>query len=511
MTTKMKINLSDIQPEKEGNSNELFPVFLKLNSLRLLIIGAGIVGKEKLLAVLNNSEQCDITIVANEVSDDIRKIVAQCNNIKIIESAFDVSHLENKDLVICAINDPQTSAEIRMITKSVGILSNFADKPELCDFYLGSIVKKGQVKIGISTNGKSPTLSKRIKEILNESFPEELSEVLENLTEIRSGIKGDINQKIKVLNEATLAYKEKSKVQSLNKRLLKAGIYSTLVIVIMIFGHLIISQIPTINFQVLYADFTNSLDENFVWYFLGGMIAQLIDGALGMAYGVSVTTFLLSLGIPAITPAVASASMHASEVFNTGTASLVYMRYKNINIKLFKSLLIPGIIGAVLGALTVSYFSKENFVFIRPIVACYTLFLGALIIRKALITGTRKGKKFKNFKPIAALGGFFDSVGGGGWGPIVTTSLIAGGRSLRYSIGSSHLTKFFVAIASTFTFFIVIGLDHWQIIFGLVIGGMLAAPFSIYLSTKIPTRAGLILVGFVVVILSIRNILVSIL
>jgi siroheme synthase-like protein len=507
----MNIHPSEKVVEKEGNSNELFPVFLKLNSLRLLLIGAGIVGKEKLLAVLGNSEQCDITIVAKEVSDDIRNIVAQCQNIKIIETAFDVSHLEHKDLVICAINDKAESERIRIICKQQGILSNFADKPELCDFYLGSIVKKGQVKIGISTNGKSPTLAKRIKEILNESFPDELSEVLENLTEIRSGIKGDINQKIKILNEATTAYKEKSKERSIKGRVIKAGIYSILVMLLMVAGHLIISQIPTINFRELYVDFTSSLDENFKWYFLGGLIAQLIDGALGMAYGVSVTTFLLSLGIPSITPAVASASMHASEVFNTGTASLVYMRYKNINMKLFKSLLIPGIIGAVLGAITVSYFSKENFQFIRPIVACYTLFLGALIIRKALVTGIKKGKKFKNFKPIAALGGFFDSVGGGGWGPIVTTSLIAGGRSLRYSIGSSHLTKFFVAIASTFTFFIVIGIEHWQIIFGLVIGGMLAAPFSIYLSTKIPTRPGLILVGVVVVILSIRNILSSIL
>jgi len=230
---------------------------------------------------------------------------------------------------------------------------------------------------------------------------------------------------------------------------------------------------------------------------------------LGMAYGVSVTTFLLSLGLPAITPAVASASMHASEIFTTGSSSLVYMRYKNVNMKLFKKLLIPGALGAIGGALAISFISKEYFSVVKPIVATYTLILGLIIIIRAIRVSNRKAKKFKNIQPIAAAGGFLDSVGGGGWGPIVTTSLIAGGRNFRYAVGSSHLAKFFVALISTLTFFTVIGISHWQIIFGLVIGGMVAAPISIYFSNKIPIKAGLILVGSLVIIVSLRIIIMT--
>jgi uncharacterized membrane protein YfcA len=243
----------------------------------------------------------------------------------------------------------------------------------------------------------------------------------------------------------------------------------------------------------------------------GGFIAQMIDGALGMAYGVSVTTFLLSLGIPAISPAVASASMHASEIFTTGSSSLVYMRYKNINKKLFKKLVWPGIFGAVLGAASVSFVSKENIAWIKPLVAAYTLILGSLIVIRALNIQLRKKGKIRKIFPVALIGGYLDSVGGGGWGPIVTTSLVAGGRHLRYSIGSSHLAKFFVALISTITFFFIIGLSHWQIIFGLVIGGMIAAPFSIYLSNKIPTKKGLILVGTLVILISLKTILQTLL
>jgi hypothetical protein len=117
--------------------------------------------------------------------------------------------------------------------------------------------------------------------------------------------------------------------------------------------------------------------------------------------------------------------------------------------------------------------------------------------------------KIKNIFPDAFSGGFLDSIGGGGWGPIVTSSLLAGGRNMRYAVGSAHLAKMFVAIVSTITFFITIGIGHWQIIFGLVIGGMIAAPFSIYLSNKIPIKKGLILVAILIIVLSLRTIIQS--
>jgi uncharacterized membrane protein YfcA len=229
-----------------------------------------------------------------------------------------------------------------------------------------------------------------------------------------------------------------------------------------------------------------------------------------MAYGVSVTTFLLGSGIPGITPAIASASMHASEIFTTGSSSLVYMRFRNINMKLFRALVWPGLIGTVAGVITVSFISKEYFSVIKPIVAIYTLTLGVIIILRAF-KKPKKRKKVKNIYPIAFSGGYLDSVGGGGWGPIVTSSLLAGGRHLRYAVGSAHLAKFFVAVVSTITFFFMIGLSHWQVIFGLVIGGMVAAPGSIYLSNKIPIKKGLILVGVLIIIISLRTLLKALL
>lgn len=319
-------------------------------------------------------------------------------------------------------------------------------------------------------------------------------------------MKEENNEKTKTVTKVDAVEKQNSK-RSFTARILYVLLYIGSVIAIMLIGHLLFTLFPLSSISNIFSSFINSIDSSILLYILGGFIAQMIDGALGMAYGVSVTTFLLSLGIPAITPAVASASMHASEVFTTGTSSLVYMRYKFVNNKLFRILLIPGALGAIAGAITVSYISKEYIGIVKPFVAIYTLTLGILIMRKALNLHIKIRKKIKNIQPVAAVGGFLDSVGGGGWGPIVTTTLIAGGRNFRYAIGSSHVAKFFVALISTVTFMVMIGLSHWQIIFGLVIGSMAAAPLSIYLSTKISNKWGLILVGMVVIIVSLRNLI----
>lgn len=491
--------------------NNLFPIFLKLEELDLLIVGGGHIALEKITAVLNNSPETRIKLVAKEISPEIKSLVKDFPNVTINEKQYEEKDLENIDLVIAAVGDVELSQRIKTEAGKKKILVNAADKPALCDFYLGSIVQKGDLKIAISTNGKSPTMAKRIKETLNEVFPDETQEVLENLFVIRENLKGDFDHKVKTLNHITKELTLPKEKTSTTKRFGVAVLYSLAVIILMVVGHLVLSYVPLQDIKDLGHAITNNLDANFTIYVLGGFVAQMIDGALGMAYGVSVTSFLLSLGLPSITPAVASASMHASEIFTTGSSSLVYMRYKNVNIKLFKKLVGPGILGAVLGAISVSLLSKGTFVFIKPLVAVYTLILGSLIIIRALNINLRNNNKIRKIFPVALFGGYLDSVGGGGWGPIVTTSLVAGGRHLRYSIGSSHLAKFFVALVSTVTFFMMIGLSHWQIIFGLVVGGMVAAPFSIYLSNKIPTKKGLILVGIVVIIISLKTIIQTIL
>ena len=185
------------------NGNNLFPVFIKLQQLQLLIVGGGYVGLEKLTAVLTNSPSTEIKIVAKEISEDIKILAEDYPNIHLNERAFRPYDLENMDLVLVAIDNIQTSTLIKDMAKARGLLVNVADKPDLCDFYLGSVVKKGDLKIAISTNGKSPTIAKRIKEYLNESIPGSIDEVIQNMSKIRENLRGNFEYKVKALDGIT--------------------------------------------------------------------------------------------------------------------------------------------------------------------------------------------------------------------------------------------------------------------------------------------------------------------
>ncbi len=266
---------------------------------------------------------------------------------------------------------------------------------------------------------------------------------------------------------------------------------------LMIVGHLIFNYLTTENIIAVF----NSVDAEILYYILGGFIAQMIDGALGMAYGVTATTFLLSVGI---SPAAASASVHASEVFTSGVSGYMHLKFGNVNSKLFKTLVIPGIIGAMLGAYVLSSL-EEYIMYVKPIVSIYTLILGAIIIRKALAKKQEK-RALKKVGWLALFGGYLDSVGGGGWGPIVSSTLIASGRHPKYTIGSVNLTEFFVSLASSITFFTMIGLGYYQVIIGLILGGVVAAPIAAKLANKLPIKTMMILVGLVIIIVSSRQI-----
>jgi siroheme synthase-like protein len=197
-----------MEPGADEQSNLLFPVFLKLNQLRLTIIGGGYVAIEKLNAVLSNSPQTKIKLISKTIDPEIETLAIN-HSITLIKKEYEASDLENTDLVIAAINDRSVSKLIYEDAKARGILINVADTPDLCDFYLGSIVKKGNLKIAISTNGKSPTLAKRLKEMFAELLPEELDELSVNLNSIRNKLAGDFKSKITRLNEITKVLTEK--------------------------------------------------------------------------------------------------------------------------------------------------------------------------------------------------------------------------------------------------------------------------------------------------------------
>lgn len=187
--------------EREGNL--LFPVFLKLEQMHLLIVGGGNIGHEKLSAVLRNSPATAVTVVATWFSDETKQLAAEYSNVRLIEKAFEPTDLDTADLVIAATGIRELSEEIIVEAHKRHILANIADTPDLCDFYLGSIVKKGDLKIAISTNGKSPTLAKRIREYLEEALPDTTQQLLDNLQQIRNQMKGDFQTKLQALNELT--------------------------------------------------------------------------------------------------------------------------------------------------------------------------------------------------------------------------------------------------------------------------------------------------------------------
>lgn len=190
--------------------NNLFPVFLKLEELDTLIVGGGNVGLEKLSALLKGSPGARVTLVASQIRDEIRQLAETSAHIRLVERKFRVRDLQGRDLVLLATDDAALHSRIRVLARKRRLMVNVADTPGLCDFYLGSVVTKGNLKIGISTNGKSPTIAKRIREYLEETIPENTDDLLKNMQAIRERMKGDFAEKVKMLNDITSSWLKRS-------------------------------------------------------------------------------------------------------------------------------------------------------------------------------------------------------------------------------------------------------------------------------------------------------------
>jgi uncharacterized protein len=488
---------------REVDTNELFPVFLKTHELQVLLVGGGNVGLEKLKAILLNSPETTVFVVSKEYSDAFIDFAERHETVFLEAREFEAADIEGKQLVISALNDLELSERIMNLASDAGILYNAADKPELCTFYLGSVVKKGHLKIGISTNGKSPTLAKRLKEILDEHLPDELNDSAIRLNEFRNFLKGDFTRKVRKMNKATAGLVLKAERPWYFFSPWKLSAYLVGILGVLLTGHLLFTLIPLESIWNSASVALDSLTIDFAYFVLAGFVAQMIDGALGMAYGVSATTFLLSYGI---SPAISSMSVHASEIFTSGVSGIMHLRFGNVNTRLFKSILFPGVLGAIAGAYLLSEFEDFNYI-IKPTVSIYTFILGALIIYKVLRKKQAR-KKVTKVGWLGLLGGFLDSIGGGGWGPVVSSTLIARGKHPRMIVGSVNLAEFFVSLASSFTFFMVLGANAvWQPIVGLILGGVCAAPIAAYLASKLNIKAMMLFVGIVVVIVSLRNVL----
>ena len=192
-----------MNPQTPASQNLLFPVFLKAEEMNILIVGAGPVGFEKVSGLLKSSPKTKLKIVAETVSNEVAGLKVLFPQIDIQQKAFEEKDLEGIQILILAINNKPLSAQIRETAHTRSILVNVADTPDLCDFYLSSVVQKGNLKIAISTNGKSPTVAKRIRELLEDILPDEIDELLTNIHNIRDSVKGNFAEKVKKLNELT--------------------------------------------------------------------------------------------------------------------------------------------------------------------------------------------------------------------------------------------------------------------------------------------------------------------
>ncbi|EAY25723.1 sulfite exporter TauE/SafE family protein [Microscilla marina] len=253
----------------------------------------------------------------------------------------------------------------------------------------------------------------------------------------------------------------------------------------------LVNQPPALSKAI--QQITPHLSWSFVGYIAIGFVVQTI----GVAYGLITSTILLSLGLP---PILVSSSVHATAVFTNGTSGWAHYRMGNINKKLFWHLLIPGIVGVLLGTLLLTSINGH---LIKPFVAVYMLGMGIVVFSRSLKKKVRK-QKTRNITPLALVGGFLDGVGGGGWSALITSTLISKGRTPRYTIGTVNTVKFFIAVISTGAFLSLVHLTpkDWMLIAGLLIGGVPASYFSAFLAARLQSKMLMRIVGVTIILLS---------
>ncbi|MDQ7761639.1 sulfite exporter TauE/SafE family protein [Xanthomonas sontii] len=241
------------------------------------------------------------------------------------------------------------------------------------------------------------------------------------------------------------------------------------------------------------------LSETFYWFVLVGLAAQLVDGALGMAFGLVSSSVLLSLGLP---PAVVSASVHSAEVFTTGASGLSHLALGNVDKRLFLRLALPGMVGGVAGAYVLTRLPGE---LIRPFVYLYLLALAVLILLRAAGRALPR-REVRRVPLLGFVAGLLDASGGGGWGPVATSTLLAHGGQARTTIGTVNAAEFLVTLSISLTFLLTMGVQHLDIVLGLLVGGMLAAPLAALLVKRVRERWVLVAVGLLVLGISLYQV-----
>ncbi len=242
------------------------------------------------------------------------------------------------------------------------------------------------------------------------------------------------------------------------------------------------------------------METDLVFYVVAGFLAQIVDGSLSMAYGLTASSILLTAGLPAAT---VSATVHTAECFTTGASALSHRAFGNIDKALFKKLIIPAVAGAIIGAYVLSNLAVGM---LRPFIAGYLVLMGIIIIYK--VWQDFPSRRVTSYtRPLGFFGAMIDAIGGGGWGPIVASNLAARGNDIRTTVGTVIAVEFFVTLAASITFFINMGLQHLDIILALAGGGILAAPFGAWIVKKVPIKPFMVFVGLFIICMGTYNFL----
>lgn len=448
-----------------------FPVFLKPEKLSILIVGDGKSEYDRVLFLIKEFNPLEIKIIAPQISSELNHLAKEYSIINIVEKNLEEKDFHNVHLAFftCQIEDANT---LKNLASKYSVLVHFSHFPEFNDFE--EIVP---VESDIANSEKIEHFKKKIATLqkLSKDFSENLEsadpfEQLENTTKIAKAAQ------------------------------LKSNVYLA-IIGVLVFIALLGITINEFNLYIEVKDFLAKDHYIFFWMLLVGFLAEIIAGSMGMGYGIICTTILLLLNVP---PPLVSASIHSAESFTSAAGSMSHFKLGNVNMKLVKRLAPFAILGAIIGSLSLTYFGEHYAHIVKPLIAFYTLYIGINILRKSLMKSRKisKNRKRSNLTFLGIIGGFIDSFAGGGWGPLVTGSLIKDGRTPRYVIGSSTLTKFMLTITSAITFVYTIGIHHWNIVLGLLIGGIVTAPFSAMLTAKLPVKKMTIFISILVIIMS---------
>ncbi|MBU8881737.1 TSUP family transporter [Kaistella sp. DKR-2] len=428
-------------PPESKIHNKSLSVFLNLENLKVLIVGGGTEALESLQLLIESFPKTEISLIFETVSEEIKNFSEKQENIRVHERRFFEDDFYNAHIAIITDCGVSFYTEIIDIVQKKNVLISIANKPELSDFQLESFISK--------TNGP---------------------------------LQDDQKLKWQYSKEA--------------KKYRRLVIYLSLGFAAFFLG---------IAFDKYFSyaqakDFVFEIPKEFYWMLAIGFFAQMVDGALGMGYGLTSSTLMLGMGVklPSI-----SGSIHTAEMFSSAMSGYSHYKYGNVNKKMLLYLAVPGIIGAVAGSLLLIYLGNEYEDLAKGLMATYTLLMGYRITRLAF----RKTviKKKTNMGRLGFLGGMMDAFGGGGWGPIVTSTLLSKGRKTNYVIGTVSMSEFFVTLAAAIVFFSSLGVSNIEIISGLIIGGVLAAPIAARLAGKMPRKTALIFVAALLIISSARN------